>query len=77
MDNLLCRILIGIREAQAASPFTKEVKNFSLEPGWAAELEGAGDMAGNQGEKIFQRRPVRTKTLGKLKKDRPQFPVQN
>ena len=72
-DDLMNRILIGVSDAQAASLFPQQIQNFIIEPGGAAELECAGDLAGNQREKRFQRRNVRLKTLGKLKKDRPQF----
>lgn len=54
-DDFTYRSLINISDAQAASVSTKEVQNFSIEPGWAAELECAGHIAGNQREKIFQR----------------------
>ena len=63
-DDLICRILISIGDAQAGSPFTKEVQNFIIEPGWAAELECAGPIAGNQTEKIFQRGRSARKLLG-------------
>jgi len=73
----MCRILISIGDAQAGSLFAKPVQNFIIEPGWAAELKCTSHIAANQGEKIFQHRPVLTKALGKLKENRPQFPVQN
>ena len=76
-DDFTYLIIINISDAQAASIFTKDVQNFNIEPGRAAELECAGYIAGNQREKILQRGAVCTKTLGKLKKDRNQFTVQN
>jgi hypothetical protein len=71
------RVLIGIGDAQAASLFAKEVHNFVIEPGRVSELECAGSVTGDQRKKICKRRPIGAKTLGKLKKERSQFLVEN
>src|SRR5512134_1584976 len=71
------RILINIRGAETASPFTQDFQDFNICPGRAAKLECTGYVARNQIEKTFQRRTVCAKTPGKLKKDRPELPVQS
>src|SRR6185369_6282604 len=76
-DDLLCRLLVGIRGAEAAAVLTEELQDIFPEPRLAAKLEGAGHVFRNKGEKLFQYLPVRPETPGELEQGRPHTLIQD